>query len=155
MAPTSYSAAKNSILSQIYPEILNANTTFSFLTLKGNKTGNLFENGIDLDYETTASNAPSDKYGIYSQNNKPVTLKAKGLYSNIKKIVLAMDVSGKDAISGTVTVTDGTTTVNQNFNVNSLDNFIVDISTLDLTKELTITTSSGSSWRIRSITFSL
>ncbi len=134
---------------------VNTNTTFSFLTLKGNKTGNLFENGIDLDYETTASNAPSDKYGIYSQNNKPVTLKAKGLYTNIKNVVLSMDVSGKDAISGTVTVTDGTNSITESFNVNSLDNFKVDISTLDLTKEITITTSSGSSWRIRSITFSL
>lgn len=134
---------------------VNANTTFSFLTLKGTKVGKLFENGVYLDYETTAGNAPSDKYGIYSQNNKPVTLKAKGLYTNIKNVVLKMDVSGSDAISGTITISDGTNNVTNTFSVNSLNDFATDITSLDLTKDITITISSGSSWRIRSITFSI
>ncbi len=130
-------------------------TEFSFLVLKGNKTGDLFSNGIYLNYSVTSSTAPSDSYGIYSQNNKPVTLKAKGLYESIKKLVFYMDTTSGNAVTGTITVADGTKTVTENVTVSSLSNFSVDVSSLDSSKEWTITTSSGTSWRIRKLTFSI
>ena len=130
------------------------NTTISFLNLKGEKTGTLTVNKIELKYTTTGS-TPSDTYGIYSQSSKNITLEIKDLYE-IKNVIFSFD-SNKDSITGTVTITDGTNTVSNNFTAlkNKLSDGILDVSTLDYSKTWTITISSGTSWRIRNITFSI
>ena len=135
-------------------------TTFSFLTLKGNKTGSLFSNKVYMDYVTTSSTSPSDTYGIYSQNSKPVTLTVAGLYNEITKFIIKADCKKNKAsdpdVEGTVTISDGINTVTSNIAVGStLTDYVISVSSLDTSKTWTITFNSGTSWRIREVTFSV
>ena len=129
---------------------------FSFLTLKGNKTGELFNNKVTLSYVQNASTAPSDTYGIYSQNGKNVTLDVIGLYDSIKNIILVFDTKNEN-IDGTITISDGVNQVVKAYTptVNVLTTLTIDVSNLDTTKNWNIVISTKTSWRIRSIEFSV
>ena len=136
---------------------IDVNTEFSFLTLKGSKEGELFDNGVLLNYKSTAGNAPSDTYGIYSQKDKNVTIKLSKVYNTVKKIKCDLDGSA-DEVTGKITVNDGTKTVEVSYTTGKkavLGTLSIDVSSLDSSKEWTVVFNSGSSFRIRNLVLSI
>lgn len=140
----------------------NQDTTIStIMDLKdlSDTTGSLALNGIELSYS-----APTvyNTKGIYAQKGgKNITLKANNLYQAITNIELSF-TSNKDASKAgvaTITITDGTNTVTKVTDTlvkNASYVSRIDVSSLDMSHELTITISSSfSSAILTAIKFSV
>lgn len=110
--------------------------------------GSLALNGIELSYT-----APYvyNKKGIYAQmGGKDITLKISNLYEAITNIELTFTSnkpnSGKPAGTATITISDGTNTTSYTTEIldkSSSHLARIDVSELDMSKELTITISSN------------
>lgn len=141
----------------------NQDTTISTtmdLTILSDTTGALALNGIELSY--TAPYVNKNK-GIYAQTGKNAVLKVKNLYDAITNIELTFTSnkpnSGKPAGTATITISDGTNTTSYTTEVldkSSSHLARIDVSELDMSKELTITISSNfSSAILEQIKFSV
>lgn len=115
------------------------------LTVLSDVSGNLSENGIEIAY--TAPYVNKDK-GIYAQTNKNAVLKVKNLYEAISNIELTFtsNKAGSTAGTATITISDGTNTTS--YTTEALDKNTshlarIDVSSIDMTKEVTITISSS------------
>lgn len=129
------------------------------LTILSDTTGSLASNGIELSYK-----APYvyNKKGIYAQKDgKDITLKISNLYEAITNIELTFtsNKAGSAAGTATITISDGTNTTS--YTTETLDKSSsylarIDVSELDMSKELTITISSNfSSAILEQIKFSI
>lgn len=130
------------------------------LTILSDTTGSLALNGIELSY--TAPYVNKDK-GIYAQTSKNAVLKVKNLYDAITNIELTFTSnkpdSKKPAGTATITISDGTNTTSYTTEIldkRSSHLARIDVSELDMSKELTITISSSfSSAILEQIKFSV
>lgn len=130
------------------------------LTILSDTTGSLALNGIELSY--TAPYVNKDK-GIYAQTSKNAVLKVKNLYDAITNIELTFTSnkpdSKKPAGTATITISDGTNTTSYTTEIldkSSSHLARIDVSELDMSKELTITISSNfSSAILEQIKFSV
>lgn len=130
------------------------------LTILSDTTGSLALNGIELSY--TAPYVNKDK-GIYAQTSKNAVLKVKNLYDAITNIELTFTSnkpdSKKPAGTATITISDGTNTTSYTTEIldkSSSHLARIDVSELDMSKELTITISSSfSSAILEQIKFSV
>lgn len=130
------------------------------LTILSDTTGSLALNGIELSY--TAPYVNKDK-GIYAQTSKNAVLKVKNLYDAITNIELTFTSnkpdSKKPAGTATITISDGTNTISYTTEIldkSSSHLARIDVSELDMSKELTITISSNfSSAILEQIKFSV
>lgn len=129
------------------------------LTILSDTTGSLALNGIELSYT-----APYvyNKKGMYAQKGgKDITLKISNLYEAITNIELTFtsNKAGSDAGTAAITISDGTNT--KSYTTEILDKSSshlarIDVSELDMSKELTITISSSfSSAILEQIKFSV
>lgn len=131
-------------------------TSFDIKSI-GAKEGSAVTNGVSINW--TGPYGAND-FGIYAQTNKNVTISASNLYEEIKNIVLTF-TSNKDAntnVIATVTITDGTNTVSGKTGVlakGSQEELTIDISSLDVTKGLTITIASPTSSILQALKFSV
>lgn len=130
------------------------------LTILSDTTGSLALNGIELSY--TAPYVNKDK-GIYAQTSKNAVLKVKNLYDAITNIELTFTSnkpdSKKPAGTATITISDGTNSTSYTTEIldkSSSHLARIDVSELDMSKELTITISSNfSSAILEQIKFSV
>lgn len=130
------------------------------LTILSDTTGSLALNGIELSY--TAPYVNKDK-GIYAQTSKNAVLKVKNLYDAITNIELTFTSnkpdSKKPAGTAAITISDGTNTTSYTTEIldkSSSHLARIDVSELDMSKELTITISSSfSSAILEQIKFSV
>ena len=129
------------------------------LTILSDTTGSLALNGIELSYK-----APYvyNKKGIYAQKDgKDITLKISNLYEAITNIELTFtsNRAGSAAGTATITISDGTNTTSYTTEIldkSSSHLARIDVSELDMSKELTITISSNfSSAILEQIKFSV
>ncbi len=129
--------------------------TLSFIGATS-KDGTVSINGVLFTYESQGNNAT---YGIYSQKTKSIKIKASNLYSSIKSITLSYDKNIDETEPNVkITITDGTNKLEVTDTVSdTLITKTIDISSLDLTKEITITIENlkQKSVRLRSIEFSV
>lgn len=130
------------------------------VTKVSDKTGSYALNGIELSYS-----APYvyDGKGIYSQTGKNVILTVKNLYDAIKNIELSFTSNKPNSTTpagvATITISDGENTVS--FTTEVLDkssNHLarIDVSSLDMSKDIIITISSDfSSAILQEVKFSV
>ncbi|MBP5230587.1 MAG: endonuclease, partial [Clostridia bacterium] len=126
---------------------------FDFTALGGAREGTMTAGGVTVRYRSSSDNAPNS-YGLYSQQGKNVVLTVEHA-DGVTSMTLTMDSNKGDGMSGTVTVTDGKKTVSAEYILfrNAPDDCVLDVSALDGSRTWTVTVASGSSWRIRSVSF--
>ena len=130
--------------------------SFGFTSLGGNTSGTLVNGDVTLAYAAKSTYGPN-AYGVYVQAGKGTTCTVSGL-TNVSTVVISMDSNQAAGVDGTVTVTDGKTTVSEDFSPgktssNTPSDYEIDVRGLDESATWTITLESGNSWRVRSISF--
>lgn len=120
-------------------DLTNRDTTISTtidLTGISDATFSTAKNGISINGTCSLANANK---GIYSQTTKSITIKASNLYASIKKCNITL-CCNKNTPTANITISDGVNNVTQSATMSQAKTvYTLDLSTLDLSKELTIT----------------
>lgn len=141
----------------VLKDLSNRDTTISTsidLTGLVSNTGSVSQNGINIDY--VASLCVEGK-GLYSQTSKSLTMNVNNLYGAIKTCTFTIN-SNKNEPSGKIVISDGEKSVELEISTTkSKQTYSLNVSELDLTKEVTITVvnSTGNSIILSKIEFNI
>lgn len=124
---------------QVLKDLENRDTSVSTsidLTVFSSAKGETAKNGINISFDSAMSNQGT---GIYAQTSKAITMKVSNLYNTIKTCEITYR-SNKNDPTGKITISDGINSLELSINTTSANQVAsLDLSKLDLTKDLTIT----------------